>query len=190
MSIPLDPPPLWTEEKYLVLGKTPSRVDLIDGALWIGPIVHTVHQEIVGNLLDNVRPVAKAAGMRALHHVNVRLGPSRILGPDLVVARTYQFSNVVQAHEVVLIGEVVEPSTQLIDCVLRQHLYAEAGIQWYLLVEPSLPDWKSITLRLYRLHGGKYSVHDVATRGETLVSEEPFPLAIRASSLLDDLVEA
>src|SRR5882672_3380853 len=73
----------WTEEEFLALPED-RYVELLDGALLMSPYAGSRHQRLSSRLwraLDDVLP----AGMEVLVTVNVRIAPSRILIPDLVV---------------------------------------------------------------------------------------------------------
>ncbi|GAA4945773.1 Uma2 family endonuclease [Actinoplanes utahensis] len=89
-----------------------------------------------------------------------------------------------EAAEVALVGEVVSANTVAVDRVLRMHLYAAAGIPWYLLVEPKLPGFGSVRLRLLRRKGSRYVEAAVAVHGQTLTARQPFPFALDTTSLL------
>ncbi|GAA0735396.1 hypothetical protein Drose_30165 [Dactylosporangium roseum] len=56
-----------------------------------------------------------------------------------------------------------------------------ARIEWYLLVEPD--EAGAVSLRLLRLDGAHYVEHAVATAGEALETQEPFPFRLDASAL-------
>ncbi|MEU4424553.1 Uma2 family endonuclease [Actinoplanes sp. NPDC024001] len=79
---------------------------------------------------------------------------------------------------------MTSPSNATTDRVLQKHLFAEAKIEWYLLVEPDMTDYESLTLRLFHLEAGKYAAHAVAEDGQTLILDEPFPISINARALL------
>jgi Uma2 family endonuclease len=175
----------WTEADYLALGETHHRIELLDGSLLVTPSPNDHHNEIMANVRDALRPAARAAHLRAPLVPNVRLGNDRILIPDLAVKKGPTEAVISNAAEVVLVCEVTSPSNAATDRGLKMHAYAAAGIPWYLLVEPDFADYESVTLRLFRLTDGAYVEHAAAKQGETLVSDEPFPLSISTELLLD-----
>jgi Uma2 family endonuclease len=181
-DLPAEP---WTEAAYLALGETRSRVELMDGGLWVSPAPNKPHQEISGLLRAALRPAAQAAGARCMLTVNVRLAADRIVIPDLVVAATGRLGDVIDAKEVLLISEITSPSNAVVDRVTKMHLYAAARIEWYLLVEPDMRDYESLRLSLFRLRGEHYAEHAVAEHGETLTSGSPFPIELNTADLLD-----
>jgi len=172
----------WNEADYLALGETTDRVELVDGMLWVSPAPSKPHQRISYRLMVAVEPAAEAAGLTAYEAINVRLHTGRIVIPDLVIADTDDDGAVTDAADVVLVGEIVSPSNAGSDRVTKMRLYAAAGIETYLLVEPG--DDTSVTLRLYRLDGKHYTQHTVVTAGETLITDTPFPFQIDTTALL------
>jgi Uma2 family endonuclease len=175
----------WSEDEYFALGETLNRIELIDGGLWVSPAPSLPHQDISYLLTSVIRPAARASGLRAYEAANVRLGPNRIVIPDLVVAATNPTGSVIEAAEVRFICEIVSPSNAATDRVQKMHFYAGAGIAWYLLVEPDLSAFEALTLRLFRLEGAHYVEHAVATDEETLTFDGVFTFQIAASALLD-----
>ncbi|WP_433831856.1 hypothetical protein ACQP2E_14625 [Actinoplanes sp. CA-015351] len=57
--------------------------------------------------------------------------------------------------------------------------------RWYLLIEPDMADYESLTLRLFRLEGDDYAEHAVATSGTSLTLTEPVTVTIDVDDLLD-----
>jgi Uma2 family endonuclease len=179
-----DHPGPWTEAEYLALGRTSERIELIDGSLRVSPAPSHPHQYISHRLMNAIEPSAEAAGLLCFEAVNVRLSPRRFVIPDLVAGTMDFFGNVSEAADVLLVSEILSPSNEATDRVQKLQEYGEAGIPWYLLVEPEMTDYRSVTLRLYRLDGPKYVEHAVAPPGEFLKNDAPFPFSIDTNDLV------
>jgi hypothetical protein len=183
--------PPWTEEEYLALDETTSLVELVRGALWVSPSPHnTLHQEVVGRVVTALLSGAENTGFDAVRQINVRLAPDTILNPDFVVSKTDNRPRLVtDAADIRLIGEVTAPGSALADRTFKPHLYAAAGIEWYLLVETDFSDL-SVSLRLHRLAGDHYVKDTAAKFGQTLKSDAPFPFTIDTTDLAEPAADA
>jgi Uma2 family endonuclease len=181
----LDEPGYWTEEAYLSLGETKTKIELIDGGLWVSPSNGNAHNHILANLIPVMKRAARTAELDAVLVPNVRLGPSRILIPDIAVGHFMRTTAMNPASEAVLVVEITSPGNAAVDRTLKKKLYAEAMIDWYLLVEPDFSDYESLSLLLLRRDGGEYVAHAEARSGDTLTSTDPFPLEIDTMALLD-----
>ncbi len=175
----------WTEEEYLALGETLSRIELIDGSLLVTPSPTHPHQSISARLWAAFQPAARAAGLRTHLAVNLRLGRDRFVIPDLLVAGGPRVTLFSEAPDAALACEITSPSNAALDRSLKMSLCAEAKVPWFLLVEPDFTDYESVTLCLYRLKDKEYVEHTSARQGGTLTSELPFPISISTDDLLD-----
>ncbi|GAA1758795.1 Uma2 family endonuclease [Luedemannella helvata] len=166
----------WTEEDYLALGETTDRVELFDGGLIVTPAPTPQHQHISRRLANVLN---EAGELEVYEAVNVRLRAGRIPIPDLVVVdRIDPREPVVDGSAVRLIAEIVSPSNAFNGRLLKMHHYADAGIEWYLLVEP---DGDAIGLRLFRLDGDHYTQH---AAGGVLTLTEPVAVTIDPADLV------
>jgi Uma2 family endonuclease len=112
--------------------------------------------------------------------VNLRLRTGRVPIPDLVVVTPVDRNQLfVDVDACRLVCEILSPSNPATDRVLKMHYYAEAGIAWYLLVDPG----PEPTLRLYRLDGSHYVEHAVGRPGDPLVLTEPVHATIDPADL-------
>lgn len=171
----------WTEDEYFALGETTNRIELIDGSLWVSPAPSKRHQHIALLLAMELYGAAERAGLLVLQDVNLRLASGRILQPDVVVADTDDLGTTVEAAEAKLVAEVVSPGNAGTDRLLKPQLYAAAGISWYLRVEQPQD---SVELHLYKLASDHYVPAAVASPGQALASNEPFPFELDLASLL------
>lgn len=79
-----------------------------------------------------------------------------------------------RVEHVVLVGEVISPSTRVNDLVLKRRLYAEAGVPFYLVVDPNG------TTYLLEPQGAEYV--EIARESDgAMTLDRPFPVTIGLS---------
>jgi len=159
----------WTEEEFLAL-PVETRLELVDGALVMSPSGANAHQRLASRIWGAL-DTAAATGWDVLAEPNVRLGPDRVLIPDVaVIARADMAAAINDAADVVLVVEVVGPGNAAVDRILEPRLYAEAGIRWYLRVEQEGP-----VGHLHVLDDGAYRE---TAHGPVLELTEPCPVTL------------
>jgi Uma2 family endonuclease len=173
-TFPWHPRP-WTLEEVLALPEdSGQRVELIDGTLVVSPSPTPTHQRVLLRLIAAFLN-AVPHGMEFLPNVNVVLDGRRLLIPDLIVTNTPGHTDLYfTSAQIVLAVEVLSPSTRAYDRALKRQLYAEAGIEYYLVVDPA-PATPSATL--LRLDGDDYR-EAVRSSDGLLQIERPFPVEV------------
>jgi Uma2 family endonuclease len=156
----------WTEEDYLALPPGGPKIELVDGRLVVSPAARMLHQLLMQRLavlLDAQSP----RDLKVVVELNVRVEPEKILIPDVVA--TYELDGDVVVQDparVLLVVEVLSPSNHGKDWVYKNHLYAKAGIPWYLVVE--IDDEGNPTFVLQRLEDGVYATVARVVSGQIL----------------------
>jgi len=140
-SFPQHPMP-WTVDELLALPEdNGQRLELVDGAVIVSPAPTRRHQRLQHWLAFHLQTVLPR-GLAVEPGINVVLGESRLLIPDLAVTTTPGANGVYAAgSEVMIAVEITSPSSRTYDRVLKRQLYADAGVPYYLVVEagPDVP---------------------------------------------------
>jgi Uma2 family endonuclease len=164
----------WTEADVLAL-PVDRHIELLDGSLLVSPTSSHRHQWLSSRLWAALNAEA-AHGVRALEAVNVRVGPDRILIPDLVVIEEPDMRALVaDAAAVRLAVEIVSPGNAFMDRVVKPALYAQAAIPSHLRIE--LEDDAPVG-HLHELDRGAY--REVASGPTITLTEPPVTLDLAA----------
>ncbi|WP_250030312.1 Uma2 family endonuclease [Paractinoplanes maris] len=174
----------WAETALLAPGEVGYRLGTTDGQVMPSPVPTVPHQSVAHLLVRALRTSARKAGLGAHGAVLLRLGPDRLLVPDLVVARVDRLAACAEAADTVLVGEISRPGTDYAGTPSRIEHYAAAGIPWFLLTQPESAEHREISVRLFRLQGNRYLERTSAGSGQILTTKEPFPFRIRTADLV------
>lgn len=153
-------------------------VDYLD-VLLVSPPPLVGHQRIAGRLrelLDQAAP----PGCEALEAVGVQVGSS-VLIPDVVVARVQPPHTAVPAPaDVLLVVEVVSPSSVTTDRASKPVLYAGGGIPAFWRVEST---GGTVAVFAHRLEGSGYVEDIVVHSGQSHRLRRPFPVEVTPADL-------
>jgi hypothetical protein len=180
-------PSFWTEDAFLVLQASKDRIELwngglhMDHGLWVNPSPNNAHRQIVWLLTNQLAAATRGTGEQTVQGPNLQVSPSLILTPDVAIGHFGRVSAVNGAAETTLVADVASPG---ISAAARAPHYAAARINWYLLAEPDFATYSSLTLHLLRREGSTYVRHTTARDGQTLTSQQPFPMAVNTPALL------
>jgi Uma2 family endonuclease len=164
----------WTEEEFLALPDD-RRIELLDGGLLVSPGPGGRHQRMSSQLWHALGRAAPD-WLEVLEAINVRVGPDRILIPDLVVVTNPGLDLTVwDPADIAMIVEIVSPGCVAADRAVKPQLYAAAGIEHYLRIELGKPSPSAIVYRSQRDH---YVEVASSAPGQRLRLVEPFPVEL------------
>jgi Uma2 family endonuclease len=157
------------------------RYELIDGVLVVTPAPSLRHQLILGELHVRVKAACPRGLTVLFAPFAVALAEDTELQPDLLVARTADFTSRDLPQAPLLAVEVLSPSTRRFDLMLKRDRLEAAGCDAYWCLDPD-----TLTLTAWQLENGR--LVEVATVGpdDVFTTDRPFPLRIRPGSLAPD----
>jgi Uma2 family endonuclease len=178
-----------TVEQWLEFdGAGDLRVELIDGALVVSPAPAGPHQLVatglLGLLFDALRSYDVTARATGMGVVSPEMRPEQGLIPDVLVARSLASmaeATVLAAADALLAVEVLSPSSRRMDRVRKMGIYAGMGVPHYWIVDPARP----VAITAFSLEGSAYREQARAFGDELLTLEDPFPVSITPSRLLE-----
>ena len=110
---------------------------------------------------------------------DVVLSPRTVVVPDLIVARSGDFTEEDLPRAPLLAVEILSPSTRRLDLTLKRDLYAEAGTAAYWVLDPQVPSITTWTLR-----GGTFEQTGYAAAADSLTADLPFPVTVCPGDLV------
>lgn len=182
---PVAPPHPLTVAEYLAIGEVePGYTELVEGRLVMCASPVFDHQTVLAELWLQVRQQLPP-GVVAVQDLDVDLrfappsGPGTVRRPDLVVAtdesrrRVRREGGILRADEVLLVAEIVSPSSVRTDHMVKRAEYADAGIPHYWIVD--LDDRISLTA----CHlAGEFGYRDGGAVTGVFTTSEPFAAEI------------
>ncbi len=156
------------------------RYELLDGALLVTPAPNTAHQDCVLNVAILLRTTAPPDQKVLVAPFDWIISPRTFFEPDVLVARRADIGVANLAVPPLLAVEVLSPSTRRIDLVLKRDAYASAGLPYYWIVDPVVPN-----LTVLRLVDGVYVTEASVSGDEPFTASWPFRVTVVPARLLD-----
>ena len=130
----------WTAERVRAIPDDGNRYELIDGVLVVTPAPRGLHQLAVWELGMRLRGWLRGMGIAELlgSPADIALGEDEILQPDLFIYRTASGKPLRDWSDItalLLVIEVLSPSTAHYDRQLKRRRYQRAGIPEYWIVD-------------------------------------------------------
>lgn len=130
----------WTAEEVRALPEDGNRYECVDGVLLVTPAPSFTHGYAVEFLRDRLRDVVRqqALGQLFAAPTDVEVVSGSMVQPDLFVARSVSGARIRAASdiaELVLVVEVLSPSTAGRDRGVKRWHYQRAGVAEYWIVD-------------------------------------------------------
>ncbi|TYB49442.1 Uma2 family endonuclease [Actinomadura chibensis] len=190
LTLPLPSGATWTRAEFEALPEDlPVRASLVHGELVIGPRRRPIHQRIARRLATRLEDTAPPT-QQIDTDVDVLLDDDETepveIAPDIVVYSAVHdpYERPIRAELVILVVEVVSPSTKRKDRRAHPELYAEAGIRhfWRVETEQTAPAFAIYTYELDDATG-RYVATGV--HHDRISTTSPFALDLELKPLHD-----
>ena len=178
-----DVPPTggWTTDDLDALPEDGVRRELLDGVLLVSPTPSSVHQVIAARLLVALESTCPEH-LFVSQSNDVRINQRRQFIPDVLVTTfeaAQRRSGKFAAEEIVLAVEIVSPSSQSMDRVMKPALYARAGIPFYWAIEID----GGLTVNTYSLESEDEVYQPSGTFTDAIELDQPWRIEIPIAGL-------
>jgi Uma2 family endonuclease len=180
----------WNVEDLDGLVDDGRRYEIVDGSLLVTPAPSLRHQGVAQRLTAHLDACCPT-GWEAVQAPGLQLRrepTTRLLIPDIAVVRSdvlWSAATTLSPDDVLLVVEVVSPSSESTDRVTKPALYAEAGIAAYWRVE--LDDRAGITVAQHRLSRATYIEERPVHAGQSVSIDWPLHCTLDPASLVGPL---
>jgi Uma2 family endonuclease len=132
-------PTYYTADMVRALPEDGNKYEVVHGELLVTPAPKPWHEVVWGRAFDALRayartePVGHVFGSRS----DISYGPDTLVSPDIIVvpleeARTNDWA---QMHHLLLVVEVLSPSSKHHDRFTKRRLFQEQGVPLYWIVD-------------------------------------------------------
>ena len=166
----------WTADDLDDLPDDGLRYELVDGVLLVSPSPAVTHQAAVVNLLERLLQHVPPHLRVLTAPLDVRFSPVRQLQPDVLVVPR-EVAALKLERDPLLVVEVLSPSTRATDLTLKRHVFEQAGVPSYWLLDPEEP-----SLTVLELQDGAYV--EIACSTGPLTVQRPFRMTLVPEELV------
>ena len=187
MGMPaLSEPLRWTVEMVHALPDDGNRYECVDGALLVTPGPWNPHQAVVGEFFGLLRPYVREMrlGYVQVAPTDVEVDAATVVQPDVLVFRLppVSESQPLRGQDLLLVIEIVSPSTVSRDRGLKRKLYRRLRVGEYWVVDRA-------QRRVERWRRGATTVEFESGLMEWHPEGAPHPLTIDLPALFDAIPE-
>lgn len=185
------PRTMLTYEHYLELPNDGRRYEIIRGELYVAPAPSFKHQRVTTRLTTalDTHTRSRRLGEVVTAPCDLVLADSSIVQPDILYISCARSSIIGEANvqgPPDLVVEVVSPSSTRTDQETKRDLYADFGVRYYWVVEPT-EEWA----RAYELGADGFYELVAAAHDDESFSAPPFPdLVIQVADLWDPIADS
>ena len=160
-----------------------NSYELVDGMLVVSPAPTVAHQFVAARLTALLTAACPADLFVFGASPAVQKGRRSSVEPDVTVARMADLRlDGPYTGVPVLVVEVLSPSSVALDRVVKRSVYAQLGVPFYWIVDPSPPRGPAVTVLRLDTDGG-YRKDVIAGPHDTVAVQDPFPVAFRPADL-------
>lgn len=175
----------YTVEQFAALPEDESaRYELQDGLIVMNPNPSRHHMLASYRLFAQLEP-QMPDDLFVVGEVDVDLQlPSPVVRiPDMIIGRRGMFGEqrLTTASDLLLVVEILSPTSLRTDRITKMADYADAGIGNYWIIDPEPP----VTVSVYRLADGAYAEEQRDVQG-TLTVSQPCELTVDLNALLPE----
>lgn len=159
-----------------------KRWEIIGGEAFMMGSPSSRHQRIVIEMCRQMANYYKGKSCQLfVSPMDVKLSEEDTVQPDLlIVCNPAQITRTHIEGPPTLAVEITSPSSTTRDRLLKLNLYARHGVKEYWIVTP----WPSL-VEVLLLEGGRYVVHHVFDKNDTLISPTFPGLQVRLADVFD-----
>lgn len=164
----------FTYEDYLHFSED-KRYEIIDGEVYMVPAPVPYHQRILGNLYLRLREFVEKEGIGEVYLApcDVVLSDIDVVQPDIMFISNERLNIITEKNirgAPDLIIEIISPSSEYRDKVIKRKLYSKYGVKEYWLVDPEKREVELMTLRESvlteeKIYKGKNVIESSVLRG-------------------------